>query len=70
MSWSGNVWAAMEQRLDRLAILVPETLKRNPQKRPSIRIPRPTRRPNQSAMARRQRLRLFAKRLELSGNEW
>jgi len=65
MSW-GNVWdnAAMElkmasdrphggeRRLDGLAILVPETIKRNPQKRPSIRVPRPTRRP-QSAMARR-----------------
>jgi hypothetical protein len=82
ISWSGNVWdkAAMDlkmasdrphggaRRLDGLAILVPET--RNPHKRPSIRIPRPTRRPNQSAMARRQRMRLFAKRLELSGNEW
>ena len=82
MSWSGNVWdnAAMElkmasdrphggeRRLDGLAILVPETIKRNPQKRPSIRVPRPTRRP-QNAMARRQRMRLFAKQLELSGNE-
>ena len=51
--WLGTGHTDMRKGFDGLALIVQETLKRDPHSRPFVRLPRPPRRPDQVSLARR-----------------